>query len=113
MSPVTLYSADGAPYDDELPLNFYRAPGVRVVPLSALEGGAPKVEAPGGRPFVLYQGLRPPVPLAARLAGCRPVTRALPPWLLASDRLGWLSGGTVWTLCRPDAPARASARPAP
>jgi phosphatidylinositol glycan class B len=101
VSPITLYSASGSPYEHERPMNFYRAPGVRVVPLSSsVEGPRMKFEA-GERAFVFYEGFDPPRSLLPSSAACVPMVRTVPRWAVRLDMFGWLSGAVVWTICQP------------
>jgi len=98
-SAATLYSINRAPYDDLLPLNFYRPPKLRVAKLSQLGSDVASGAVNARRALVLYEGtaplfLVPPVPVE-----CRPLVRSQPDWFLSVGRIRWLPRTRVWTIC--------------
>jgi GPI mannosyltransferase 3 len=98
-APASLYSLNGAPYDDLLPMNYYRPPNLRVLPLAQLGRRISSDIAAGRRSLVLYEGtaplfLFPPVPV-----DCRPLARSRADWLVRLDRSNWPLKRGVWTVC--------------
>ena len=97
--PVTLYSLDRMPYYDMLPLNYYRPPGLRVVPLAQLRAADVPVADGGRRVLVLYEGagdltLIQPVPIR-----CRVLFRSPSAWLRELGERGWIRRDRVWSIC--------------
>jgi hypothetical protein len=106
VTPLTLYSLNRAPYDDVLPLNFYRPPALSVLPLSGL-GRMQNGAASRGRQVALYHGLGPLHLVPPAPVDCLPVMDDLLPWRAAVERRGLLPARPVQSICeaRPIGPA--------
>lgn len=108
-SPTVVYTLAGSPYCDEgpgLPLNFYRAPGVKVLSLPdrvwpAKCGRECDDEGTAARSLVLYEGYEPPASFGPMAGSCAPVLRTIPAWARRADVFGWIAEAHAWTVCQP------------